>query len=64
VLVEAVSELFTEDGVMIRPSDPDRPVHVRPAILDASPLRRRVHRHVLSNVEVVVIRVGYPSRVG
>ena len=52
---EAVSELFTEDGVLIRPSDPDRPIHGRPAILAALASRpARPTRHVLSNVEVVI----------
>jgi hypothetical protein len=52
---EAVSALFTEDGVLIRPSDPDRPIHGRPAILAALASRPpRPVRHVLSNVEVVI----------
>jgi len=64
---EAVSELFTEDGVLIRPSDPDRPIHGRPAILAALASRpARPTRHVLSNVEVVIesdIRVVVVSTV-
>ncbi len=52
---EAVSALFTEDGVLTRPSEPDRPIHGRSAILAAFTSRPpRPTRHVLSGVEISI----------
>ena len=52
---EAVAVLFTEDGVLTRPSDPERPIHGRQAILAALTARPpRSTRHVLSGVEVSI----------
>jgi pimeloyl-ACP methyl ester carboxylesterase/ketosteroid isomerase-like protein len=48
-------QMFTEDAVFVRPSDPDNPVHGRTAIrasFESRPPRRTLH--VIFNVRVVV----------
>lgn len=52
---DEVAALYTEDGVMIRPSAPDAPVVGREAILAAFKARPpRRTRHVCSNVVITV----------
>lgn len=49
-------ELFTEDGVFIRPSSPDAPVRGRQAILDAFESRPpRVSTHFVCNTVVELV---------
>ena len=53
--VAELGQMFTEDAVFARPSDPDHPVHGRAAIrasFEARPPRRTLH--VVFNVRVVV----------
>ena len=50
---EELSALFTEDGVLIRPSEPNQAIRGRPAILESFRARpARQTRHVVSNIEV------------
>ena len=52
---DEVAALYAEDGVMIRPTAPDAPVHGREAILAAFKSRpARTTRHVCSNVVITV----------
>lgn len=52
---EDLATLFTEDGVMVRPSAPDSPINGRQAILDALRARPpRVTRHFCSNIVIDV----------
>jgi ketosteroid isomerase-like protein len=53
--VAELCQIFTEDAVFARPSDPDNPVHGRAAIrasFESRPPRRTLH--VVFNVRVVV----------
>jgi len=53
--VAELCQMFTEDAIFARPSDPDNPVHGRAAIrasFEARPPRRTLH--VIFNVKVVV----------
>jgi len=51
---EEAAALFVDDGVLVRPSDPSRPIVGRPAILAAFLARPRTarRRHVVSIPEV------------
>jgi len=52
----ALSNLFTEDGVFARPTDPTNPIKGRAEIRDrfgAKP-RELLTRHIISNVEITV----------
>lgn len=52
---DEVAALYAEDGVMVRPTAPDAPVHGRAAILAAFKGRpARTTRHVCSNVVITV----------
>lgn len=52
---EEVAALYTEDGLMTRPTAPDKPVIGRQALLEAFLSRPpRVSRHVCSNIVVSV----------
>ena len=52
---EDVAALYTEDGVMFRPTAPDQPVTGRAAMLAAFQSRPpRITRHVCSNVVIDV----------
>jgi hypothetical protein len=56
---EAVAELYSADGVMARPSAPDKPVVGREAILAAFQARPpRTTRHVCANIVIEVERPG------
>lgn len=51
---EALAACFTEDGVMARPTQPDKPIVGRQTILDQFKLRPiRTIRHMMANVHVV-----------
>ncbi|MEI6641412.1 MAG: nuclear transport factor 2 family protein [Novosphingobium sp.] len=52
---DEVAALYAEDGVMVRPTAPDAPIHGREAILAAFRSRpARTTRHVCSNVVIDV----------
>lgn len=52
---DEVAALYAEDGVMVRPTAPDAPIHGREAILAAFKSRpARTTRHVCSNVVITV----------
>jgi hypothetical protein len=52
---DEVAALYAEDGVMIRPTAPDKPARGRAAILAAFKARPpRVTRHICSNVVIDV----------
>lgn len=52
---DEVAALYAEDGVMVRPTAPDAPIHGREAILAAFRSRpARTTRHVCSNVVITV----------
>jgi len=53
---DEVAALYAEDGVMVRPTAPDAPIHGREAILAAFRSRpARITRHVCSNVVIDVV---------
>ena len=55
----AVSRLFTEDGVLIRPANPDQPARGRAEILESFVSRPvRVTLHFVTNVEITVESVA------
>lgn len=52
---EAIAALYTEDGLMTRPTAPDKPIVGRKAILEAFRGRPpRISQHVCSNMVVTV----------
>ena len=52
---DEVVALYAEDGVMVRPTAPDAPIHGREAILAAFKSRpARTTRHVCSNVVITL----------
>jgi len=52
---EAIVALYTEDGVMTRPTAPDAPIAGRQALMEAFTARPpRISQHVISNIVVTV----------
>ncbi len=52
---DAIVALYTEDGIMTRPTAPDAPIVGRKALLDAFQSRpARISRHICANVVVDV----------